>query len=91
MTTLRPILQIEGRFHPDDIPVRHTTRMDRSQYPTALRKLGEVEHDPPVAASASERIAMMWELTLQAFEFKEGRPVEPRLRRDVVRVVRGGR
>jgi hypothetical protein len=65
--------------------------MDRSQYPTALRKLGDEENDPPVAASASERVAMVWELTLQAFEFKEGRPVEPRLRRDVVRVIRGRR
>jgi hypothetical protein len=36
-----------------------------------------------VTATPSELVAMVWELTLQAFEFKEGRPVEPRLRRDV--------
>ena len=91
MTTLRPILQIAGRFILNDIAVRYNGVMDRSHYPTALRKLGEEEHDPAVAASASERVAMVWQLTLQANEFKEGRPVEPRLRRDVVRVIRGGR
>lgn len=39
----------------------------------------------------SERVAMMWQLALQAWMFKEGLVDEPRLRRDVVRVVRGRR
>jgi hypothetical protein len=41
--------------------------------------------------SASERVAMMWQLALQAWMFKEGLRDEPRLRRDVVRTVRGRR
>jgi hypothetical protein len=41
--------------------------------------------------SPGERIAMMWQLAMQAWMFKEGLIDEPRLRRDVVHVVRGGR
>ena len=41
--------------------------------------------------SPSERVAMMWQLALQAWMFKEGLVDEPRLRRDLVRVVRGRR
>lgn len=41
--------------------------------------------------SPSERVAMMWQLALQAWMFKEGLVDEPRLRRDAVRIVRGGR
>ena len=39
--------------------------------------------------SPSERIALVWRLTLQAWAFK-GLDHEPRLRRDVVRLVRCG-
>jgi hypothetical protein len=41
--------------------------------------------------SPSERVGMMWQLALQAWMFKEGLVDEPRLRRDAVRIVRGGR
>ena len=41
--------------------------------------------------SPTERVAMMWQLALQAWMFKEGLVDEPRLRRDVVRTVRGRR
>lgn len=41
--------------------------------------------------SPSENVAMMWQLALQAWLFKEGLVDEPRLRRDVVRTYRGGR
>jgi hypothetical protein len=41
--------------------------------------------------SASERVAMMWQIALQARMFTEGLVDEPRLRRDVGRVVRGRR
>lgn len=41
--------------------------------------------------TASERVAMMWQITLQARMFTEGLVDEPRLRRDVGRVVRGRR
>jgi hypothetical protein len=39
--------------------------------------------------SPSERAGLMWQLALQAWMFKEGLRDEPRLRRDVVRTVRG--
>jgi hypothetical protein len=38
--------------------------------------------------TAAERIGMMWQLALDAWAFK-GEPVEPRLPRNVVCVVRG--
>jgi hypothetical protein len=48
--------------------------------------------DPAVVAMTPEqRVAMVWELTIQAWAFKEGRLDEPRVRRDVVRTLRGGR
>jgi len=34
---------------------------------------------------------MMWQLALQAWMFKEGLTDEPRMRRDIVRVIRGSR
>jgi hypothetical protein len=36
----------------------------------------------------SQRVALVWQLTAQAWLFKDGKWDEPRLRRDVVRVVR---
>ena len=69
--------------------------MDRSHYPTRLRRLhddGDDEDEQYLRSlTQEERIAMVWTLTVQAWAFKEGRAVEPRLRRDVVRVVRGRR
>ena len=47
--------------------------------------------DDVARLSPSARVAMMWQLTMQAWMFKEGLRDEPRLRRDVVRIVRGGR
>jgi hypothetical protein len=35
-----------------------------------------------------ERVSMVWQLTLQTWAFKEDLASEPRLRRDVVRVIR---
>jgi hypothetical protein len=43
------------------------------------------------ALSPSERVAAVWPLTLAAWQFKEPGFRESRLRRDVARVVRGGR
>jgi hypothetical protein len=51
----------------------------------------EGDDDATWRLSPSERVAMMWQLALQAWMFKEGLVDEPRLRRDVVSVVRGGR
>ena len=63
----------------------------RSKYETRLGKL----HDPDdeerrrlASLSPEERLEMVWTLTVQAWAFKEGRTIEPRLRRDVTRVVR---
>ncbi len=65
------------------------TPVDRSKYPTRIRRL----HDPEdtsyvMSLTPSQRMEMVWQLTLQAWAFKEGLSVEPRLRRDLVRVVR---
>ena len=64
--------------------------VDRSTYPTRkttlLQEADEVWTD---ALDPAERIAMVWQLTMQSWAFK-GLEHEPRLRRDVVRVVRRG-
>lgn len=62
---------------------------DRSSYRTRKLTLGEAEPDDTADLSPSERLAMVWPLTLRAWAFK-GLEDEPRLRRDVVRVVRRG-
>jgi hypothetical protein len=62
-----------------DYPVRKTT-LDRQG----------TERDTQDMTPA-ERIDMVWTLSLQAWQFKEPTADEPRLRRDVVRVVRGRR
>jgi hypothetical protein len=65
--------------------------MDRRDYPTRKLRLGDPEGDGGVGArSASERVMMVWQLTLQAWAFKEDLRDEPRLRRDVGRVIRRG-
>jgi hypothetical protein len=69
--------------------------MDRSQYPTRRRRLQDAEdHSYIRGLTMSERVMMVWPLTLQAWAFLDGmsnkeKDLEPRLRRHVVRVVRG--
>jgi hypothetical protein len=63
--------------------------LDRSEYPTRLRRLHDPEEDELRGRTPEELVQMVWVLTLQAWAFKEGTLDEPRLRRDVVRVVRG--
>jgi hypothetical protein len=66
--------------------------MDRSRYPTRRRRLQDPEDYSAVdALSPAARVAMVWPLTLQAWAFHTELPDEPRLRRDVGRVTRGGR
>jgi hypothetical protein len=67
-------------------------RMDRSHYPVRRQRLAD-EGLPPRDHSRTpgELVAMVWELTRQAWTFKDGRFDEPRLRRDVGRVIRGRR
>ena len=65
--------------------------VDRSTYPTRKTTLhGAADDAWTDALDPAERIAMVWQLTMQAWAFK-GLEHEPRLRRDVVRVVRRGR
>lgn len=47
--------------------------------------------DDAARLTPSERVAMMWQLAMQARMFKDGAVDEPRLRRDVGRVIRGRR
>lgn len=42
-------------------------------------------------ASPAERMAAVWQLTLDAWAFKDPQLAESRFQRHVVRVVRGGR
>jgi hypothetical protein len=64
---------------------------DRRNMTVRKYKLGEEPRiDPEIAAlTPGERIDMVWELTKVAWAFKEPGWRESRLRRDVVRVVRG--
>jgi hypothetical protein len=63
--------------------------MDRSKYP--VRKISPRDEGGPAAENltAEERLRMVWTLTLQAWGFNESD--EPRLRRDIVRTLRGKR
>lgn len=66
--------------------------MDRSHYPTRKLTLQDEGRDDDVRRlTPGERVAMVWQLTRQAWTFKDGEWDEPRLRRDVVRTVRRGR
>ena len=61
-----------------------------NNYSSKLVSLKE-ETDDLKNTTPAERWAMMWQLAPQAWMFKEGMVDQPRLRRDVVRIVRGGR
>jgi hypothetical protein len=65
---------------------------DRSQYPVRKGSLLDEPRDEALARlSPAERVSMVWQLTIQAWQFKEPTFREPRLRRDVVRIIRGAR
>lgn len=62
---------------------------DRSTYPVRKIILSEEGSTSDVMhLSPSERVALVWQLTAQAWTFKDGTWDEPRLRRDVVRTQR---
>jgi hypothetical protein len=50
--------------------------------------LDERPPDEPDLTTPAERVAMVWQLTREAWTFKDGHWNEPRLRRDVGRVIR---
>ena len=65
---------------------------NRSGYNVRKISLSEEgKHSDLSELTPSERVAMVWQLTAQAWTFKDGTWNEPRLRRDVVRTLRGGR
>ena len=67
-------------------------KIDRSHYPTRKLLLGQEGLEAPlVGLDHGQLVEMVWALTVDAWTFKDGQRNEPRLRRDVVRVVRSGR
>jgi hypothetical protein len=60
----------------NDYPVRRTT-LDRQGTERDVRDM-----------TPAKRMAMVWPLSVQAWQFKEPTGAEPRLRRDVVRTIR---
>jgi hypothetical protein len=70
----------------------YTRRMDRARLPIRVCRLGEEPDDDYIAClTPAERMVLVWPITLQAWAFQTGTTDEPRLRRDVGRVIRGGR
>jgi hypothetical protein len=64
--------------------------MRRSESPVTKYKLGDEPNGCDFDhLSASERVMLVWQLTLQSWPFKESLDRESRLRRDVVRLIRG--
>ena len=58
---------------------------DRSHYRTRKMSLSEEGSESDLLhLTPSERVAMVWPLTVQAWTFKDGTWNESRLRRDVV-------
>ena len=55
-----------------------------------LKKLSDKD-DGFVDASPQERISMVWELTKEAWNIKEGKNVEQRLQRDVAKLIKNMR
>lgn len=71
---------------------RKTMNADRSNWPTRKIALEDEGREPALAhLEPGQLVEMVWQLTLEAWTFKDGTRNEPRLRRDVVRVVRGER
>jgi hypothetical protein len=105
-SSLRPLPQrIADHRDRDDRPPLHFEReYCRRIMQRVVRKFTSFKEEQMAsraqwaAISPSDRVAMVWQLTLQAWMFKEGSTKdrltrradndEPRLRRDVVRTVR---
>ncbi len=75
---------------PDRPSASSEATVGRTRFLTRLRRLGDTAADDDYVErlSPEARMALVWPLSLQAWGFKEALPDEPRLRRDVVRVVR---
>jgi hypothetical protein len=68
-----------------EVPPMDRTRVERS----TLRSQGTDEF--VTSATPAERMAMVWQLTLDAWTFKEPSIAESRFQRHAVRIVRGRR
>ena len=69
-------------------PIRDNRTMDRSHVVlTTLRGQDAERH--VTSATAAECVGMVWQLTLDAWAFKEPAVAESRFQRHAVRVVRG--
>jgi len=65
---------------------------DRSHWPVRKFKLGEEDSSDDYSHfTPSERVAMVWEATKDAWAFKDPTWRESEFRRDVVRIIRRGR
>ncbi len=73
------------------VPRQHFGVTDRSDWPVRKFKLGEEPEDDYSRFTPTERVAVVWEITKNTWAFKDPNWRESRLRRDVVRVGRGGR
>lgn len=66
--------------------------MTRAAYPTRRTTLARQQIESiRTSTTPAARLAMVWPVTLQTWLFKESDIGEPRLRRDVVRIIRGRR
>ncbi len=82
----------EMAARPGSRAIRFLPMVDRRHYPVRRRRLQDPEDYSALdALTPSARMAMVWPLTLQAWAFFTELADEPRLRRDVGRVTRGGR
>lgn len=63
--------------------------MERRTYPVRIQKLSEQGNESVLhTTTAAQRLAMMWELALDAWAFKGAPDVESRLPRHAVRLLR---
>ena len=65
--------------------------VNREHYVTRRTSLDAPDPHDERSLTAGERVELVWQLTREAWTFKDGRWNEPRLRRDVGRVIRGRR
>ena len=74
---------------PDEVAARRA-RMTVRRFSSSA-EADQHEREYWMHMPAAERVALVWQLSVQAWQFKEPAFHESRLRRDVVRTLRGGR
>jgi hypothetical protein len=69
-------------------------RMTQKKWTARLRRFGDEDDRYWLSLSPSQRVGMMWDLTVEGWQLEKKRDLtdaERCLRRDLVRVVRRGR